>query len=256
VNRRSFVVALGVAVLIATGEAGANGAIEVTNAQLDTIADRAAVAGSDRSDGVAAGATDGTGSPTSAGGPTGAGGPTNAGSSGSGGSGTGGSGMASGTNPPGTGHTLLLSADIVLPLTDTLKDSVNRGLALYFQTDVQLVRPRWYWWNEQVVSTSIEWRLSYHALTRQYRVATNARGQAFATLDEALAVMSAIRSVPIGRVERLDPGQRYDVWVRMRLDTGRLPKPFQMTAMTNRDWNPQSEWKRFDFIGPRRNDAR
>ncbi len=207
-NRRSFVVALGVAMLVATGEAGASGSIEVTSARLDAVADAGAVV---------------EGTPSSA-----AGSP---------------------------GHALLLSADIVLPLTETLKDSVNRGLALYFQTDVQLVRPRWYWLNEQVVAASIEWRLSYHALTRQYRVATNAQGQAFSTLDEALAVMTAIRSVPIGRVENLVPGRSSEFWVRMRLDTGRLPKPFQMTAMTNRDWNPQSEWKRFDFIGPKRNGA-
>jgi hypothetical protein len=214
VNRRSFVVALGVAMLVVTGGAEANGSIEVTTARLEAIPDPA---------------------------------PEPAGEGGSGG------GSVASGHP---GHTLLLSADIVLPLTETLKDSVNRGLALYFQTDVQLVRSRWYWWNEQVVAASIEWRLSYHALTRQYRVATNAQGQAFSTLDEALAVMSAIRSVPIARVENLAPGQPYEFAVRMRLDTGRLPKPFQMTAMTNRDWNPQSEWKRFDFIGPKRNGAR
>ena len=197
--------ALGVAMLVAAGQAVANAAIEVTRAQLDVVAEPG------REDGARRGPAE---------------------------------------------HTLLLSSDIQLPLTDTLKDSIDRGLALYFQTDVQVVRPRWYWLNEEVISTSIEWRLSYHALTRQYRVATNAQGQTAATLDEALAVMSSIRAVPIGRVSNLTPGQRYDVWVRMRLDSGRLPKPFQMTAMTNRDWNPQSEWKRFDFIAPRLNDDR
>lgn len=204
-NRRSFLVALGVTMLAAAGQAEANAAIEVTRAQLDVVAEPGQV-------------EDGRRLPDE--------------------------------------HTLLLSADIQLPLTETLKDSIDRGLALYFQTDVQVVRPRWYWLNEEIISTSIEWRLSYHALTRQYRVATNAQGQTAATLDEALAVMSSIRAVPIGRVANLSQGQHYDVWVRMRLDTGRLPKPFQMTAMTNRDWNPQSEWKRFDFIAPRRNDDR
>ncbi len=203
-NRRSFLVALGVTMLAVTGQAVATGAIEVSRAQLDVVAEAR------REEGVRADRLE---------------------------------------------HSLLLSADIQLPLTETLKDSIDRGLALYFQTDVQLIRPRWYWLNEEVLSTSIEWRLSYHALTRQYRVATNAQGQTAATLDEALAVMSSIRAVPIGRVANLVPGQHYDVWVRMRLDTGRLPKPFQMTAMTNRDWNPQSEWKRFDFIVPRLNDG-
>jgi hypothetical protein len=42
----------------------------------------------------------------------------------------------------------------------------------------------------------------------------------------------------------------------MRLDTTRLPKPFQMTALTDRDWNPQSEWKRFDFTVPTPTSAR
>ena len=199
-NRRSFLVALGVAMLAAAGQAVADRAIEVSRAQLDVVAEL-------RRDDDA--------------------------------------------RPGRLEHTLLLSADIQLPLTDTLKDSIDRGLALYFQTDVQMIRPRWYWFNEEILSTSIEWRLSYHALTRQYRVATNAQGQTAATLDEALAVMSSIRAVPVGRVAGLVPGEHYDVWVRMRLDTGRLPKPFQMTAMTNRDWNPQSEWKRFDFIVPR-----
>ena len=204
-NRRFFLVALGVTMLAVTGQAVANGAIEVTRAQLDVVAE---------------------------------------------------SGRAEGARRGQVEHTLLLSADIQLPLTETLKDSIDRGLALYFQTDVQVLRPRWYWLDEEILSTSIEWRLSYHALTRQYRVATNAQGQTAATLDEALAVMSSIRAVPIGRVAKLVPGQPYDVWVRMRLDTGRLPKPFQMTAMTNRDWNPQSEWKRFDFIVPRPSDDR
>ena len=130
-NRRSFLVALGVAMLAAAGQAVANAAIEVTRAQLDVVAEPG------REDGARRGPAE---------------------------------------------HTLLLSADIQLPLTDTLKDSIDRGLALYFQTDVQVVRPRWYWLNEEIISTSIEWRLSYHALTRQYRVATNAQGQTAATL--------------------------------------------------------------------------
>lgn len=150
---------------------------------------------------------------------------------------------------------LLLTADIALSLTETLRDAVNRGLALYFQTELQVLRPRWYWMDAEIVKAAIEWRLSYHALTRQYRVASNAQGQAFNTLQEAVAAMSTIRATPIATTAELAPGQRYEAWLRMRLDTGRLPKPFQMTALTNRDWNPQSEWKRFDFTVPTRPSA-
>ncbi len=145
---------------------------------------------------------------------------------------------------------LLLSADVAMPLTDTLVDAVNRGLALYFQTELEVQRPRWYWANEKLVESAIEWRLSYHALTRQYRVSGNAQGQSYGTLDEALGAMGTIRAMPVAVTDNLVAGTRYDVWVRMRLDSTRLPKPFQMTALTNREWNPQSEWKRFDFTVP------
>ena len=33
----------------------------------------------------------------------------------------------------------------------------------------------------------------------------------------------------------------------MRLDVSQLPRPFQVSAMTERDWNLQGEWKRFPF---------
>ena len=151
---------------------------------------------------------------------------------------------------------LLLTADVAMPLTDTLIDAVNRGLALYFQTELEVQRSRWYWMNEKLVEAAIEWRLSYHALTRQYRVSSNAVGQSFGTLEEALAAMGTIRAVPIAWADGLVPGRRYDGWLRMRLDASRLPKPFQMTALTNREWNPQSEWKRFDFSVPTPNAAR
>jgi hypothetical protein len=31
----------------------------------------------------------------------------------------------------------------------------------------------------------------------------------------------------------------------MRLDVTQLPKPFQLNALTSRDWNLASEWRRW-----------
>ena len=145
---------------------------------------------------------------------------------------------------------VLLFADFTLSLTETLRDAVNRGLPLYFVTELQILRGRWYWFDESLVTTQIEWRLSYHALTRQFRVASHGRSESYGSLEEALAAMSSVKRWNIAPLSRFDSQAVYEVWVRMRLDTTRLPKPFQMTALTDRDWNPQSEWKRFDFTVP------
>jgi hypothetical protein len=149
-----------------------------------------------------------------------------------------------------------LTAEIRLALTETLRDAVVRGLPLYFLTEVQVHRPRWYWFDEALVATQIEWRLSYHALTRQYRVSSSTTSEGFAALEDAIAAMSSIRQWQVATLPMFQTGIVYDVRVRMRLDTTRLPKPFQMTALTDRNWNPQSEWKRFDFTVPTPTSAR
>jgi hypothetical protein len=42
----------------------------------------------------------------------------------------------------------------------------------------------------------------------------------------------------------------YEAAVRMRLDVTLLPKPFQLSALTSRDLNLESPWKRFSFRPP------
>ncbi|HMS78791.1 MAG TPA: DUF4390 domain-containing protein, partial [Burkholderiaceae bacterium] len=141
----------------------------------------------------------------------------------------------------------LLSADFSLALTPQLEDAVNKGVPLFFLVEFELLRPRWYWWDERTAVATQTHRLSYHALTRQYRVLLNGVPQAFNTLSDALDAMSRLRGWRVMPRDRVRGGTPYEGWLRLRLDGTQLPKPFQITALTNRDWNPQSEWKRFPF---------
>jgi hypothetical protein len=139
----------------------------------------------------------------------------------------------------------VLEADFAIALTPPLEDVLNKGVALYFLVDFELIRPRWYWLNERVAETQYQYRLSYNALTRQYRVGSATLYQNFATLSEALAVMSRVR-----RRHEIEPGTLrkdtgYIAAVRMRLDTSQLPKPFHLTALGSRDWNIASDWYRW-----------
>ncbi|MFN9773077.1 MAG: DUF4390 domain-containing protein [Burkholderiales bacterium] len=152
-----------------------------------------------------------------------------------------------GIEPSTDGEAWLLSADFSLALTPQLEDAVNKGVPLYFLVEFELLRPRWYWWDERTALATQTHRLSYHALTRQYRVLLNGVPQAFGTLADALDAMSRLRGWRVMPRDRVRGGTPYEGWVRLRLDTAQLPKPFQISALTNRDWNPQSEWKRFPF---------
>lgn len=138
-----------------------------------------------------------------------------------------------------------LDASFEIQFSGTLLEALARGLPLYFITDVELTRGRWYWLDEVVARQEIQYRLSYNALTRQYRLATGALYQNFDTLEEAAGVLSNIRGRPVADKAALKRGEEYTAGVRLRLDTSQLPTPFQVSALTSREWSLSSGWLRW-----------
>jgi len=137
----------------------------------------------------------------------------------------------------------LLDAQFDFELPAVLEDAVNRGIALYFVIDFELYRTRWYWFDRKLVGTALTYRLTYSPLTRQYRLARGTLAQPFDTLAEALATLRRVRSWKVVDPGVLHRGEDYRAQTRMRLDISQLPKPFQVDALTNRDWNLASEWR-------------
>jgi Domain of unknown function (DUF4390) len=139
----------------------------------------------------------------------------------------------------------LIDAQFDIALTHTLEEVLSKGVALYFMLDFELIRPRWYWFNDRVVALHQQYRLQYNALTRQYRLGLGNLYQNFPTLGEALDVMSRV-----SRRQEVEPGllrrdASYIAAIRMRLDTSQLPKPFQLSALASRDWQLNSDWHRW-----------
>ena len=137
--------------------------------------------------------------------------------------------------------------DFDLDLKPRIADALEHGLALYFVVEAEFTHARWYWFDEKAVNGVLNYRVTYHALTRQYRLSTGNLQLGFPTLAEALGVMTHVRDWKVAERGALQPGLVYSVGVRMRLDIAQLPKPFQITALTNRDWTLESDWKRFPF---------
>lgn len=141
----------------------------------------------------------------------------------------------------------VLNAEFQVELNPRLEEVVARGVPLYIVADFELRRPRWYWFDEVVAQRSLTWRLSYHALTRQYRLSTGALHQNFATLDDALRVLSRIRDLPVAERSVLRNGLAYEARLRMQLDLTQLPKPLQVSAIGDRDWNLGSDWHEWAY---------
>lgn len=153
----------------------------------------------------------------------------------------------------------VLSADFRFELNPRLEEAVARGVTLYFVADFELMRNRWYWFDEKLVSRNQVFRLYYHALTLQYRLSTGGLHQSFPTLAEALRMLSRLRNWQVIEVgDKAKAGETYDAALRLRLDVTQLPRPFQISALGSKDWALSSDWKvwRLQLTAPTAPEAR
>ena len=140
-----------------------------------------------------------------------------------------------------------LAADFGISLNRWLESAVNKGLVLYFTADFELTRSRWYWFDQTVVRRGKTFHLSYHALTRQYRLSSGALHQSFHSLGDALRVLSRIRHWRVIEENEIDSEVDYVASTRLRLDPSQMAKTFQVSALSSRDFRLSSGWLVWNF---------
>jgi hypothetical protein len=147
-----------------------------------------------------------------------------------------------------------LDARFVVALDAVHENALLAGVPLTFAVEFTLTQPRWYWaWRRMAdwfdPTARIEYRLSYHALTRQYRVTTGGLYQSFTGLADAIRAIGVVRDWTI--FERGPLTRRLDSRVAgeltMQLDISKLPKPMQLTMLGESDWKLQSSSRLLEF---------
>ena len=137
-----------------------------------------------------------------------------------------------------------LSASYDINLTFAAQQALARGVPLYFVGEFLLTRSRWYWLDEEIFQGEQTVKLSYNALTRQYRISRGALFQNFASFEDALNILSRQNSVTIP-AELMKKDGSYTAAVRFRLGIAQLPLPLQVNALTGKDWALNSDWYRW-----------
>lgn len=164
-----------------------------------------------------------------------------------------------------------LSALYSIELNFEEQQALSRGIPLYFVAEFSLKRSRWDWLDgaQQAVSRGIQrifvskpttthwsWldkevyrgeqtsKLSYNVLTGRYRISRGSLFQNFASLEEALNMLSRQSSatIPAALVEK---DGKYVAAARLRLDITQLPKPLQVSVLTSGGWTLDSAWYRW-----------
>ncbi|MBC3932673.1 DUF4390 domain-containing protein [Undibacterium curvum] len=141
-----------------------------------------------------------------------------------------------------------LSASFAFELSHGLVDAISKEIPISFTTEVELTRPRWYWFDEKTIRAVQTVRIGYNPWTRQYTASiNNGLQQSFPTLEEAMALVLRPRRWVVADKGTLTNGAVYNVAVKLKLDLSYLPKTFLITSINNSDWRFSSDWKRFTF---------
>ncbi len=153
-------------------------------------------------------------------------------------------------NPVRKDNALLLNAQLKLELGPAVEDALIKGLAVHFVAEAEVLRERWYWTDKKTGAASRYYRLAFQPLTRRWRVNVSSEpiagtgmagsiSQNFETLAEALSVIRRQSAWKIADAQSLEADARQRVRYEFRLDVTQLPRPFQIAAGSQADWNLQ-----------------
>ena len=143
---------------------------------------------------------------------------------------------------------LLLQSTLKLELSSSVEEALQKGMPIYFVTEAELTRDRWYWYDKKIGTIARHYRLAYQPLTRVWRLnvsrdpigavgSASSLSQTFETLPEALAAIRRTANWKLADVADLDNDNKFTLMFKFRLDVSQLPRPFQMMVGSQSEWN-------------------
>ena len=143
---------------------------------------------------------------------------------------------------------LYMSANWQFELPSALADALLKGITLYFVTEVEISQERWYVYNQRVARSERYVRLFYQPLTRRWRVNISPQpfnasglgmslGQSYDSAEEAIAAVQRIVQWRIANASDYNPDAKQTISINFKLDLKQLPRPLQIGAVGQSDWN-------------------
>lgn len=143
---------------------------------------------------------------------------------------------------------LQLSAQLQFEISSAVEEALVKGIPMVFVVNADVVKERWYWYDKKLVAAERFMRLAYQPLTRRWRLNVSsgpvvssgvglALNQSFDTLAQALSAIKRIAKWKIADSVDIEPSGKYKLDFRFKLDLSQLPRPFQIGALGQSEWD-------------------
>jgi hypothetical protein len=142
-----------------------------------------------------------------------------------------------------------LNARIDLPISDAVRRGLVEGVPLTLEVDLDIERVRQLLPNSRVAELTQRYRLQYNAVTARYILRNENSGQqeSLGTVDDAIAHLSEVHSLPALDKALIAADRRYEGRVKARIDFGTVPFTLRLLMFWVSDWHRESDWYAWTF---------
>lgn len=138
----------------------------------------------------------------------------------------------------------VMDAHVEYRFTKRALDAFGNGIPLTLQLDINVDRKRSWLPDETIASLQQLYQLRYHALSHQYMVRNINSGALYLYQSQAEAIdsLKEIANFPIIDANLIKGSERYEIELRIKLDTESLPTPLRLISYVTPDWHLSSDW--------------
>ena len=142
-----------------------------------------------------------------------------------------------------------LNARIDLPISEAVRRGLVEGVPLSLEVDLDIERVRQLLPNSSVAVLTQRYRLQYNAVSARYILRNENSGQqeSMGTVDEAVAHLSEVHSLPALDKALIAADRRYEGRLRARIDFGTVPFTLRLLMFWVSDWHRESDWYAWTF---------
>jgi hypothetical protein len=137
-----------------------------------------------------------------------------------------------------------LNAEVEYALSGSVVEALKNGVPLVIILEIKVEKERSWWLNKSVGELKQGYLLLFHALSEKYIVNNLNSGAQhdFSNMEDALASLSQVESLPILDAKLVEPAARYKVLLHTYLDLESLPAPVRPLAYLSAPWRLESDW--------------
>jgi hypothetical protein len=137
-----------------------------------------------------------------------------------------------------------LDADVQFPMTERISEALRGGVTLAFELEINIQRPRRFWFDSEVIGLLVRRELAYHVISDRFIVRDMQGNEqsTYATLQAALDHLGHLSNFPIAIEAQMRGRGPWAVGLRAGVRRGRIPDALRVIMFWSDDWHRTSDW--------------